>query len=364
MTTVPFKRNLQLDFLRFVGVFLVVVSHLPFHDESAFGAVISVMQVGGWVGVDLFFVLSGYLIAGLMIKEYKAHGTFNIRLFLIRRGFKIYPAYYFFIFYQFFYSIYVNHRPQRLERLWHEFFFFANYSKNNNGHLWSISVEEHFYVFLAIAFVVMIKFKKVNFKTMLGIYIALLVVGVGCRLYNYIAFSNYDFDREYTRSHLRFDAMFFGVLIAFVANYRQQLMQKILSNPLRRLYVVLCLMFLATNFIFGRWDQRIISVINLSLNPVCFGYLMVCLIDTHQKGFLKSIRPLSYIGMYSYSIYLFHIHFLYLSVRLFEKNTFFFYSSYLVFALVGGIVVSKAIEYPFLKIRERFFPSKYHPKIG
>lgn len=358
MTTVPFKRNLQLDFLRFVGVFLVVVSHLPFHDESSFGAVISVIQTGGWIGVDLFFMLSGYLIAGLMIKEYKAHGSFNIRLFLIRRGFKIYPAYYFFIFYQFFYSIYVNHRPQSLERLWHEFFFFANYSKNNNGHLWSISVEEHFYVFLAIAFVIMIKFGKVNFKTMLGIYLVLLAVGLGCRTYNYFAYPNYDFDRDYTRSHLRFDAMFFGVLIAFVANYRQQLLNRILANKLRPVFFVLCVLFLSTNFIFGRWDHRILSVVHLSVNPICFGYIMVCLMDTQQIGFLKTIKPFAYIGMYSYSIYLFHIHFLYLSVRLFERNSFLFYSSYIVFALVGGILVSKAIEYPFLKIRERLFPSK------
>ncbi len=352
------KRNLQLDFLRFIGVLLVVVHHLPFHDESAFGSFISVVQTGGWIGVDLFFVLSGYLIAGLMIKEYNANQSFNIRLFLIRRGFKIYPAYYFFIIYQFLYSAYFGRYHQQINRLWHEVFFFANYKKNNNGHLWSISVEEHFYVFLAIAFVLMIRFKKVNFKTMFGLYLVLLIIGLTCRTYNFISYPNYDFDRDYTRSHLRFDAMFFGVLIAFIANYRKHWMERILLSKLKPIYLILCIMFLATNFIYGRYDHRMISVINLSVNPICFGYLMVCLINYKGANFLKMIRPLSYIGMFSYSIYLFHIHFLYLSVRLFERNTFLFYSSYIVFAFVGGILVAKCIEYPVLKLRERYFPSR------
>jgi peptidoglycan/LPS O-acetylase OafA/YrhL len=358
MNSARMKRNLQLDFLRFLGVFLVVVHHYPFHDESAFGGVISVIQTGGWIGVDLFFVLSGYLIAGLMIKEYNAKGSFNIRLFLIRRGFKIYPAYYFFILYQFLYSFFITNNTQRLDRLWHEVFFFANYAKNNNGHLWSISVEEHFYVFLAIAFVLMIKFKKVNFKTMLGLYLALLIVGLSCRIYNYVTYPVYDFNRDYTRSHLRFDAMFFGVLIAFLVNYRKHFMDRLLQSRLKPVYFVLCLLFLSTNFIYGRYDHRIISVVNLSLNPICFGYILVCLVNYHQIGFLKVIKPFAYVGMYSYSIYLFHIHFISLTAFYFARNTFMFYASYLLLALIGGIIVSKVIEYPFLKLRERFFPSR------
>lgn len=358
------KRNLQLDFLRFLGVFLVVVHHYPFHDESAFGSVISVIQTGGWIGVDLFFVLSGYLIAGLMIKEYQAKGSFNIRLFLIRRGFKIYPAYYFFILYQFIYTFYVDNYSLKLERVLREVFFIANYGKSNNGHLWSISVEEHFYVFLAIAFLIMINLKKVNFKTMLGLYLALLVIGLSCRIYNYISYPVYDFDRDYTRSHLRFDAMFFGVLIAFLVNYRKHFMERLLASKWKPICFIGCVLFLATNFIYGRYDHRLISVVSLSLNPICFGYMMICLIHYNQNVFLKFIRPLSNVGMYSYSIYLFHIHFISVTALYFQKNTFGFYATYFLLALIGGVIVSKVIEYPFLKLRERFFPNKYSPAVS
>jgi peptidoglycan/LPS O-acetylase OafA/YrhL len=356
------KRNLQLDFLRFMGVILVVIHHVPFHDTTIFGAFISVIQTGGWAGVDLFFVLSGYLIAGLIIKEYEANQTFNIRLFLIRRGFKIYPAYYFYLIYQFWYSANFAKYPQQLNRFFHEVFFLTNYTKNNNGHLWSISVEEHFYVLLAITFVVLIKLKKVNLKSMLELYLALLAVGVFFRTYNFFIYHNYNFDRDYTPSHLRFDAMFFGVLIAFVANYRKQFMQRVLSNKYRPLYFILCLLFISTNFIYGRWDTPWQAIISLSLNPICFGYIMVCLMDYNNPTFLKIIKPLSYIGAYSYSIYLFHIHFLVLSLRLYHYGLTVFYISYVAFAFIGGIIVSKAIEYPFLKIRERYFPNRYKLK--
>ena len=51
----------------------------------------------GWAGVDLFFVLSGFLVSGLLFNEFKKSGQVNIKRFLIRRGFKIYPAFYIFL---------------------------------------------------------------------------------------------------------------------------------------------------------------------------------------------------------------------------------------------------------------------------
>jgi peptidoglycan/LPS O-acetylase OafA/YrhL len=54
-------------------------------------------QRAGWIGVDLFFVLSGFLISNLLFSEYGDTGTINLGRFLLRRGLKIYPAYYFFV---------------------------------------------------------------------------------------------------------------------------------------------------------------------------------------------------------------------------------------------------------------------------
>src|SRR5437868_5735245 len=100
MTNSP-KRNLELDFVRGIAILLVIGFHaitVPAH--PFFQSLDFVMKRIGWSGVDLFFVLSGFLVGGLLLKEYKDTGGINARRFIIRRGFKIWPAYYFYILFQ------------------------------------------------------------------------------------------------------------------------------------------------------------------------------------------------------------------------------------------------------------------------
>jgi len=111
-------RNKRLDILRCIAVFLVMLNH---------GGVWPAVAHNGWVGVDLFFVLSGFLISGLLFSEYKARNSINFKRFFIRRGLKIYPAFYVFLvltgalYYVVFHS--VSSVPQYLA----EVFFVQNY---------------------------------------------------------------------------------------------------------------------------------------------------------------------------------------------------------------------------------------------
>jgi len=75
------NRLRELDFLRGVAILLVLFRHQ---------LLFSFLKTMGWIGVDLFFVLSGFLISGLLFKEFQKFGAINPKLFLIRRGFKIY----------------------------------------------------------------------------------------------------------------------------------------------------------------------------------------------------------------------------------------------------------------------------------
>ena len=83
----PNNRLRELDFLRGIAIILVLFRHQVVSDF---------IGKMGWVGVDLFFVLSGFLVSGLLFKEYLKHGNIKPKRFLIRRGFKIYPVYYLF----------------------------------------------------------------------------------------------------------------------------------------------------------------------------------------------------------------------------------------------------------------------------
>lgn len=84
-------RNLGLDILRFIACSLVIFNHVQ--GPENLNIFIQTLKKGGWIGVDLFFVLSGFLIASLLFKEHKASGSIDLKRFLIRRGFKIYPAF-------------------------------------------------------------------------------------------------------------------------------------------------------------------------------------------------------------------------------------------------------------------------------
>ncbi len=85
---IPSYRLKEIDFLRGLAVIMVLFRHFPFTYYTI---------TMGWIGVDLFFVLSGFLVSGLLFSEYQKFGNIRIRLFLIRRGFKIYPLFYIFI---------------------------------------------------------------------------------------------------------------------------------------------------------------------------------------------------------------------------------------------------------------------------
>jgi peptidoglycan/LPS O-acetylase OafA/YrhL len=352
------KRNLQIDFLRFCGVFLVMINHLIILGNSSLDAVLGVVKTGGWIGVDLFFVLSGYLVSGLIIKEYQIHQSFSPQRFLIRRGFKIYPSYYLFLGISYIFFTFLTKEPQSLNSLFHESIFVSNYFSFNNQHTWSISVEEHFYFLLTILFFLMIKYDKVSLRNIVLVYIVVFIVGFLCRLNNYLTYGNYDFGRDYIKSHLRFDALFLGVLLSYISNYRNDIVERILSHKMKIGLLIFSFGFIATNFILKRDINPWLSVVNLSINPICFGFILINCIAYKSNRFLNIISPLSYIGKYSYSIYLFHTIFMAMSIHFFKSGGVKYYISYLALAIIGGIIMSKLVEYPLIGFREKYFPSK------
>src|SRR5260370_38814364 len=81
-------RNKRLDVLRCIAIILVIFHH---------GQVFDIFSRAGWMGVDLFFVLSGFLISGLLFGEFRKKGSIQYKRFFVRRAFKIYPAFYIFL---------------------------------------------------------------------------------------------------------------------------------------------------------------------------------------------------------------------------------------------------------------------------
>jgi peptidoglycan/LPS O-acetylase OafA/YrhL len=130
------ERSQTLDILRGVAVLLVFTRHvngLPF-------------STLGWIGVDLFFVLSGFLVSGLLFQEYLELGTVKPGTFLLRRAFKIYPQFYFFLAATVA-ALLATGQSFATINLFAEAAFFQNYHAGFWTHTWSLAVEEHFYLY-------------------------------------------------------------------------------------------------------------------------------------------------------------------------------------------------------------------------
>ena len=135
------KRIPSLDGLRAISIALVVLGHLVKWRHISLG----VLGSYGALGVQVFFVLSGYLITSLLLKEYKQTSTIGLKDFYIRRAFRIFPAAFVFLAIV---TILYWHQMR-----WYHVAAAVLYLTNMDltrpwifGHLWSLSIEEQFYL--------------------------------------------------------------------------------------------------------------------------------------------------------------------------------------------------------------------------
>src|ERR1035438_7366873 len=156
------RRVPQLDFVRGIAILLVMEFHfntVPTTNVVQRG-VERFLKATGWMGVDLFFVLSGFLVGGLLVQESHRTGTIRIGRFLLRRMFKIWPAYYFYLFYEI-----VLHRHPLSSFAWQNLLNIQNYAGTSLVHTWSLAVEEHFYLLLPITLFAIYRIPKLRRRT-------------------------------------------------------------------------------------------------------------------------------------------------------------------------------------------------------
>ncbi len=365
------KRNSALDVYRGIAVILVMFNHIHvIADADATNPamqvirdVFEVLYTGGWVGVDLFFVLSGFLVSGLLFKEYGYSFKVNAPKFLIRRGFKLYPSFIVFLLFTFIleraYFFYTK-QPDfpYLQYLW-DLIFMHNYLGGRWSHTWTLAVEEHFYILLTIFFLICIKYQKLNLNTLYYTYIFLVVFCIASRLYLNIVHPEYDFDLHYTLTHTRISALFYGVVLSYYYMFRQEALLHFLYKY--KVPLLLLSSFLLTNFFFERDDNNWISVFSLTVNAICFGILIVFSLRSQARLFQN--KTLAFIGRHSYNIYLWHFFTNIISYQLFKNymHNQYIWLGYIVFFFVStffvGVFFTKVVEEPLLKIRDRLYPT-------
>lgn len=351
-------RNLGLDLLRFAAVVLVLGRHL--HLPLEVSPALTVWKRGGWIGVDLFFVLSGFLVSSLLFKEHIRSGTIDIGRFLVRRGFKIYPAFWCMLTFTLVICNLQGTPPER-QALVGELLFLQNYVGGIWPHTWSLAVEEHFYLGLAALFAVVLAYRKT--KNFDWIPYAFSVIAITCltlRVLNLVIYPVYSHHAYLTGTHIRIDSLFFGVMLSYLYHYRD-LENRISAIPAWFLVASGCCL-LAPAFIFTLEQNKWLSVVGFIPFYVGSGAMLLAALrlPTSTNATLNFLAGL---GAASYSVYLWHLPvgewgFTFLA-RVAGLDSFGFYLvNYLIGSFVVGWLFSHAIEYPTLRLRNFLFPSR------
>ena len=355
-------RNKRLDILRAIAILLV----LGRHAEGP-----TLWKNVGWAGVDLFFVLSGFLISGILFTEYKRTGRIDWRRFFIRRGFKIYPAFYAMIFVTFLWRV-AQHRENPLAPYVPEIFFYQSYQGYRLwSHTWSLAVEEHFYILLPALLLLMLRYLKRGrqdpFRMVPAVWV---ILAFSCLLQRvYLAHTPLLNDWQQGimfPTHLRIDGLFFGVFLGYLHHFHGEILRRIAAGWLRVLLFAVSTLLLSTCFMF-QVDSPFLLGYGLTALYLGFGGMLILALyglrrESGESRLLGVGDFAAYVGMHSYSIYLWHgivsQHDRGFMRMLWPKigETAIFWG-YILISLTVGILLSRAIEFPALRVRDRLFPA-------
>ncbi|MDG3006840.1 acyltransferase family protein [Paludisphaera mucosa] len=366
----PSRRNMGLDILRAFAVILVLGRHMPKVPTDLplpTRLFFAVWRRGGWVGVDLFFVLSGFLVSELLFAEYRKKGELSLPRFYVRRGWKIYPPFLLLIAATALVGI-VRGRPPTGRELGSELLFLQNYLRPMWNHTWSLAVEEHFYLMLPalLAGLAWLRKGAANpFKPVVAVTAVMGLTLLIFRIVNALARDHFEFRTHVFPTHLRLDSLMFGVVIAYAYHFHQDWFRATFHGRRRRLILGGALGLLPA-FVLASERSAFIWTIGFTIFYLASGALLVGVLLSEIPR-VKALVALGIMGAYSYSIYLWHMPLIDWAFPLAEHLTsrkLSFLTQvplYLVGSVALGIVMCRLIEIPTLRLRDRWFPSRTGP---
>lgn len=284
----------SLDGLRTISILLVLISH----SINAFGY--NDPLVLGNLGVRIFFVVSGFLITGLLLREFTANNSINLTNFYFRRTLRIFPPFYTFLIWMFLLTV-SGWLEIPLKGFIPAFTYTSNYLQTGNwtlAHTWSLSVEEQFYLLWPG---VLLLFGKRR-----AFYILCLIVVLSpfIRILSYHLISPDEPIWLDDGFHANMDSLAFGCLLAFMRTRLHTY-----NYYLRLINSSFVIVFLIPIIIVANmqgqhphlYDGLCITVMNLLI-----AFIIDWAVTNHRNmaGRLLNSSPLTTIGVMSYSIYL------------------------------------------------------------
>jgi len=366
----------QLDVLRAVAVLLVLGRHTPPPELDVSTPVRAMGRIwydSGWMGVDLFFVLSGFLVSGLFFTEFRRHGDVRVGRFLVRRGFKIYPPFYLMLLATVIYYDFPGGKVGEVLR--NEAIFLQNYWGGFWNHTWSLDTEEHFYFVLAglVALLVWIgRGRKDPFLPLVYLMPLAAATVEGLRVW-----SRWERDTVHLYlSHMRADGLAWGVFLAYWYHCRDRRWLRALH---RHLVVVLLVAVVLLTPPFVWWFSEHTPLWTVGLASMALGFTaLLCVAlptgDGTQRPFPRPLRALARVGADSYSIYLWHMPVSRWLMPRIEEGGWLAVGGptavyvarsgiFVTICIAGGIIAAFLVERPSLALRDWLVPSRSAPRL-
>ena len=352
----------EIDILRFFAFIMVFFHHALPQDAQTYlhaglskevSAWASSIVLSGGLGVDLFFVLSSFLITELFIREYNKYGRVNVLAFYIRRALRIWPLYYGFLVLVIF-LIPVSISGDLDGRYKATFTLFAanwactlwGYPPSIAAHLWSVSIEEQFYFMWPLIIIVF------GIKRISQVAVTMLVLATATRLF--LILIEVKHPGIWCNTFARLDPIASGALLAVILRGDSPRI-----SSLKR--VALFLVGITLLVVASRYAQPWGTSSLLFYPATALGSILVlisCLSRAYvNKNYLS--KTLIYLGRISYGLYVFHLLALVIVSKIFTTG-------HMSFNLVGkctfGLILTLLIsvgsyelfEKYFLRLKERF----------
>lgn len=346
MSNINLKYRPEIDGLRAVAVLSVLFYHAKFSFDS------HVYFQGGFIGVDIFFVISGYLISKIILTEYESEKGFSISRFYERRARRILPALFVVILIStpFAWAVllpsdFVEYAKSLLSTIFfgsNFFFYFATTEYGTDSaflkpflHTWTLGIEEQFYLFFPLLFIFL---QKRYSKWSLSILAALL--------FGSLLFSQYAYGKNEDLNFFLPISRFWELLVGTVVAHIELKYGRNTSRLMSQLLPALGFMMVAYAVIF--FDKNTQHPGFVTMVPV-LGVALIIFFSSHSEivGKLLGSKLLVIIGLVSYSLYLWHFPIMAFSRAYFDEIDNIHRFIWVLVSLILSVISYYVVERPF-----------------
>ena len=331
----------------------------------------------GATGVVLFFIISGFLITGILIDSVNEQSA--LKKFYIRRALRIFPAYYLgTLIILILYPILSESDPAGTGIIFYLFYiqnwimvFKENYAIFDNptyagfNHYWSLAVEEQFYLIWPITFLFI--YRKYSISTCMKIMMTIILLSACLRTY---MVSNYFWQMPYTWTMTRIDALLFGALLAVIIKNKKEILVKLGKWSIFNMYMVIFAIILCYTLFLKKYFSFEAGHL-VTLPTIFYFFTITYVLNKEEQGGVPVLRNnfLQKTGNISYGLYIIHSPVMQIVA---EKVTVLFKSfflSHLITLVVGGVISYaiawlsyKFFEKPILRLKDKYAPYSVRQK--